>query len=535
MTLLKLAAAALLAATPALTADPVGPDEAALKAHVAFLASDALRGREAGTPDYDVAAEYVAAEMMKAGLKPAGPNGSWFQPVPLLVSRPAEQPTMSLSAAGRTVPLVFNTDFTLRRTTGVERLDISGPVVFAGYGVVDPPSGRDDYRGLDVRGKIVAILQSGPRGGNSEVDAHLGNRNDRARVAAARGAKGVLFVESSQIHARLPFARQATDWDARAVTWLGADGKPRDEGAPGLGVVGYAGAAKLFAGSRISWADVLAADTAGRAVPTGPLAATLSTAQRFTTERLRSVNVVGRLPGGDARLRDEHIVLTGHLDHVGVTRPKNGDAINNGAMDNAIGIAAMIEVARGFQKAGERPKRSLLFAAVTAEEKGLVGSDYLASNPLASARTVVANVNLDMPLVTYRFTDLIAYGADRSTIGPVAAAAARAEGYTLSPDPSPEEAVFTRSDHYSFVRQGVPSVFLSTGYAGPGRAAWERFLKEDYHQPSDDLSLPIDWTAARGFVRVNYAIARALANGADHPRWVRGDYFGTAFKGPMAR
>jgi hypothetical protein len=535
MNMLKLAAVALLAATPGFAADPLGPEEAALKAHVAFLASDALRGREAGTPDYDVAAEYVAAEMMKAGLEPAGPNGSWFQQVPLLVSRPAGQPTMTLTVAGRPTPFVFNTDWTLRRTAGIERLDGSGPVVFAGYGVVDPATGRDDYRGLDVRGKIVAILQSGPRGGNSEVAAHLGNRIDRGRAAAARGAKGVLQIESSQIHARLPFARQAQDWDARAVTWTGADGRARDEGAPGIGVIGYAGAAKLFAGSRLSWAQVLAADTAGRPVPTGPLAATISTSQRYTVERLKSANVVGRLPGSDARLDAEHIVLSGHLDHIGVTRPIEGDGINNGAMDNAIGIAAMLEVARAFQKAGERPKRSLLFAAVTAEEKGLIGSDYLAANPLASARTVVANVNLDMPLLTYKFTDLTAYGADRSTIGPVAAAAAKAEGYSLAPDPSPEEAIFTRSDHYSWVRQGVPSVFLVTGYGGPGRAAWERFLKSHYHRPSDEIDLPIDWTATRGFVRVNYAIARALANGADRPRWVRGDYFGTAFKGPMAK
>jgi Zn-dependent M28 family amino/carboxypeptidase len=534
---LKAFATLLLAtATPLAAADaPLTPDEAALKAHVAFLASDALRGREAGTPDYQVAAEYVAAEMMKAGLEPAGPNGSWFQPVPLVTAKLLAPPTVDLTMDGRPAPLVFGEDFTATRSApGQAEIDVDAPVVFAGYGVSDRAAGLDEYRGLDVRGKIVALLSTGPVGPPSEVAAHLGNAVERARTAAARGAVGVIFVRSAR--APSPFASAHRNWDATSVTWVGPDGRPRDGGARALLTFSEAGSAKLFAGSALSYADVLAADKAGRPVRTGPLKARLRVRARFAVDRVASANVVGRLPGADPKLAGEHVVLSGHLDHIGVTsRPVNGDAINNGAMDNAIGIAAMLEVARAFQKSGERPKRSLLFAAVTAEEKGLIGSDYLAAHPLASAQTVVANVNLDMPLLTYRFTDLVAFGADRSTIGAATAAAAKAEGYTLSPDPAPEQAAFVRTDHYSFVKQGVPAVSLSPGEGGPGKAAWDVFRRDHYHLPSDEIDLPIDWTAARGFVRVNYGVARALANAADRPRWVAGDYFGTRYKGPMAK
>jgi Zn-dependent M28 family amino/carboxypeptidase len=531
--------ALLLATAPAVAQTrqqaQLPPDQAAIKAHVAFLASDALKGREAGTPDYDVAAEYVAARMMAAGLQPGGADGSWFQPVPLVVAKPAGEPTVSVAVVGQATPLAFGTDYTLRPAPAGEAIDVSAAVVFAGYGVVDAALGRDDYKGLDVRGKVVAVFYSGPQGLNSEIAAHLGNRVDRARAAAAKGAIGIVFIESNQSRGIIPVSAIHRNWDARAVTWAGPDGKPRRAGAPVLAVVSQEGAAKLFQGSRIRWAEVQAADAAGRAVPTGALAATLSTKQRFTLERLSSPNVVGLLRGSDPTLAAEHVVLSGHLDHIGVTRPEGGDAINNGAMDNAIGIASMIEVARRFQQEGRAPKRSLLFVAVTAEEKGLIGSDYYAAFPTVPKSGIVANVNLDMPILTYRFQDLVAFGADRSGIGPIAAQAARGAGVRLVPDPAPQEASFVRTDHYSFVRQGVPSVSLVPGPGGRGAEATAAFLKANYHKPSDEIEQPIDWAAAADFVRVNHAIAAALANAPERPRWVKGDYFGTLYKGPMAR
>lgn len=524
--------ALLLATAPAL-AQTLPPEQAAIRAHVAHLASDELRGREAGTPDYDRAADYVAKQMAAAGLRP-GANGRWLQPVPLVAAKPAGEPVMSVAVNGAATPLAFGTDYTLRPTPSAPVIDVSAPVVFAGYGVADPALGRDDYRSLDVRGKVVAIFYSGPQGLNSEIAAHLGNRVDRARIAARKGAAGVVFIESAQSRGVIPVSTIHRNWDARAVTWAGPDGRPRDGGAPMLAVVSQEGATKLFAGSRLSWDAIKAADAAGRPVPTGALAATLSTKQRFTVERLSSANVVGLLPGSDPRLRSEYVVLSGHLDHIGMTRPVDGDAINNGAMDNAVGIASMLEVAKRMA-AGPRPKRSVLFVAVTAEEKGLIGSDYFAIYPTVPKSALAANVNLDMPILTYRFTDLVAFGADRSGIGPVAAAAVKRLGFALVPDPAPQEASFVRTDHYSFVRQGVPAVSLSPGPGGGGAAATARFLKENYHKPSDEVDLPFDWTAAANFVAVNQAIAEALANAPQRPRWVRGDYFGTLYKGPMAR
>jgi Zn-dependent M28 family amino/carboxypeptidase len=198
-------------------------------------------------------------------------------------------------------------------------------------------------------------------------------------------------------------------------------------------------------------------------------------------------------------------------------------------MDNAAGIATMLEVAKALTKDGKRPRRPILFAAVTNEESGLLGSDYLARNPVTGAGKVVAVVNFDMPVLTYRFTDVIAFGAENSTLGPVVAEAAGAAGIALSPDPVPEEGLFTRSDHYRFVQQGIPSLFLVTGRAGPGQAASTEFLTKHYHQPSDDLNLPFDWVAGAKFAEVNYYIVRAIADQADAPRWYGDSFFGKEF------
>jgi hypothetical protein len=529
--LIRIATAAglLVLALPALAQD-LTPEEAAMRAHVAYLASDALRGREAGTPDYDRAAAYVVEQFKSAGLQPGGDDGGWYQKVPLAVTRAIGTPSMTLNAQ----PLAFNVDFGVVPTPGRQGLTLNAPVVFAGYGIVDAATGRDDYRGLDVRGKVVAIFYSGPKGLNGEVAAHLGNRLDRAKLAKARGAAGVLLIYTSQIAKVLPFERATTNWDARRMAWTDADGT-RDLGAPSVGMLSFQGAAKLFAGYQGGWEAIRAAEDAGKAIPTGPLQATIATSQRYETTRVTSENVIGRLPGSDARLSGETMVLSAHLDHIGITRPVEGDSINNGAEDNATGIATLIETARLFHADRDRPRRSVLFLAVTAEEKGLVGSDYFAQHPTVPHADIVANVNFDMPILTYRFQDLVAFGAERSSIGRSVAKVAQAEGFALTPDPTPEEASFVRTDHYSFVRTGIPSVSLEPGPAGPGKAATEDFLQHHYHQPSDDMTLPFDWTAARAFVKVNYLIAKEIANAPDRPRWVKGDYFGTLYKGPMAK
>jgi Zn-dependent M28 family amino/carboxypeptidase len=220
-----------------------------------------------------------------------------------------------------------------------------------------------------------------------------------------------------------------------------------------------------------------------------------------------------------------------HLDHLGVkpvARPGE-DAIYNGALDNAAGVATMIEAARAFVTSGKPPRRSILFIANTGEEPGMLGADYFVAHPTVPLRQVVAAVNLDMPLLTYDFTDVIAFGADHSTIGRTVADAGREMGVAVSPDPMPQERLFVRSDHYRLVQHGIPSVFLMTGYANGGRAAWARYLTFSYHQASDDLTQPIRWMAGARFAELNYRIARSLANADPRPLWYQGDYFGDSF------
>ena len=529
-------ALALFALAPAARAQQLPRDQAALKAHVQFLAADSLHGREAGTRDYDIAADYVAAQMLGAGLKPAGSDGSWFQPVQLVAHRP-DKARWSLTRGGKPVSLLSGTDFLSEPVPAAADFAAQGPMVFAGYGIADAASGRDDYQGLDVRGKIVAVFAGVPKGLPTDIAAHFGNDDQKARLAQARGAKAVLILESAARRADYAFDVLAPYWDYERFGWAGPDGKAHmvAPGAPVAGYVGPAGAEKLFAGSRMRWRDVMAAEESGGPLPTGPLAGTLRIANTTRTRMLASRNVVGVIEGSDPALKHQYLVLSAHLDHVGMGQAVDGDTIYNGAMDNAAGIATILEVARRFQAKGAKPRRSILFVALTAEEKGLVGSGYFANYPTVPRQALVANLNLDMPILTFPLQDLVVLGGERSTLGPVlAAAAAAGEGLKIVPDPSPEEMFFVRSDHYSFVQAGIPAVSVDTGPGGAGAAAQRLFLDNDYHQPSDQIDLPFDWASAAKFMRVNYAAARAIADADERPRWNKGDFFGTLFGGDRA-
>jgi Zn-dependent M28 family amino/carboxypeptidase len=243
---------------------------------------------------------------------------------------------------------------------------------------------------------------------------------------------------------------------------------------------------------------------------------------------LKSANVLGILPGADPKLKDEYVVLSAHLDHLGMAR-QPGDKIFNGAMDNATGVATMLETARAFATSGKRPRRSILFVALGGEEEGLIGSEYLARHPVVGTGKVVADVNLDMPILLYDFEDVVAFGAEHSTLGPIVADAAAKMGVTLSPDPMPSENLFVRSDHYSFVKAGVPSIFLVTGFKNGGEKAFRTFLKSNYHQVGDDVSQPFDWNAGAKFAKINYLIAREIADRDEAPRWYQGNSYGDRY------
>lgn len=240
-------------------------------------------------------------------------------------------------------------------------------------------------------------------------------------------------------------------------------------------------------------------------------------------------NVIGILPGADPVLKNEYVVLSAHLDHVGTDPKRAGDNIFNGAMDNASGVATMLETARAFAESRQRPRRSILFVALAGEEMGLLGSSHLARNPVVGSGKIVADVNLDMPILLYDFQDVIAYGGEHSTMGEITARAGAKMGVSATPDPMPEEDFFERSDHYSFVKVGVPSIFLMTGFKNGGEKAFRTFLAKNYHQPSDQTDLPFNWEAGAKFARLNYLIAREVADAPEAPRWYEGNRYGDRF------
>ena len=526
-----LAATALALAVPAYAQDASAPAaERAMKAHVQFLAADAMRGREAGSPEYDIAAQYVAAQFEAAGLKPAGENGGYLQKVPLIAFAPADEGKVAVD--GRA--LAFGTDY-LPAATPAAETTVAAPAVFVGHGIQAAQYGIDDFAGVDVRGRIVVVAAGAPARMTGEERAFFGSPATKARFAAAHGAVGIVTFQTPLTEKVRPFSKTAATWQATRMTWAKPDGSGNVDtpGTPALAMLSLSGAAKLF-GAR--WPAVQRAAAKGDArFRAEPLAGTLSVATHTKRTPVTSWNVAGVVPGSDPALAAETVVLSAHLDHIGVTKPDaKGDAINNGALDNAVGIASLIEAARRFGT-GARARRSVLFLAVTAEEKGLVGSDYFANHPTVPAAGIVADVNLDMPILTYRFEDMVAFGGDRSTLGPIIRRAVSGIGVDLSPDPMPEEGIFVRSDHFRFVQKGVPSVFLWPGQKGAGKEAVADFMAHRYHQPGDDLTQPIRWDQGVRFVDANYRIAREIADAPTRPVWNKGDYFGTLFKGPMAQ
>jgi Zn-dependent M28 family amino/carboxypeptidase len=315
---------------------------------------------------------------------------------------------------------------------------------------------------------------------------------------------------------------------------LDAQGRPIDD-FPGLGAriscdVRLADA--IFAGSPHTAAEVFAMLDSGT-LRSFDLAGTATLATRATLEKVDSANVVARLPGSDPSLAAEHVVFTAHLDHLGVGAPHDGDAIYNGAQDNAVGVATMLEAAHLLASGPVRSKRSTLFVALTAEEKGLLGAFHFAAQPTVPVDSLVANVNLDMPLLVTEVSDVIPIGIEHSTLEAVAARAVAEAGLTVTPDPFSDEVLFVRSDQYAFVRQGVPAVYLIGGIkprdGSDGNATFADFLSHHYHLPSDDLDRPIHWLGAARLAHVNYRIGLAIGNDRERPTWKPGNFFGEKF------
>lgn len=513
-----------------------------IESHLRFLADDLLEGRDTGSRGHEIASLYIAKQFMALGLQGAAADGSFYQQVPMRKAQLVPgSAALSFNINGQQHQLNYPQQFFTGPNLHQTQVDLMAPMVFVGYGLVSETFELNDYANLDVNGKVVVVLAGLPDNLPSEERAYLGSM--KAEFAAERGAVGMLTIHTPKQELTRPYANSLLFLNAPSMTWLDENGQPGRGFAQlkGSAYLHQDAATLLFSESEQALASIFNQLEQGE-LPRGfDLPGQLHLTSQSSHNTLSSPNVLAKLPGSDPNLRHEVVVLSAHSDHIGLaTDLRTADRINNGALDNAAGTAILLETARLFASLPTAPKRTILFAALTGEEKGLLGADYLAKHPPVPIEQFVANVNLDMPVLLYPFADLIAFGANHSTLGDVVKRAAAKEGIALSADPMPEQAIFTRSDHYRLVQQGVPAVFLMTGFTSKdpkqdGGKIWGSFFAKHYHKPSDDIpSLereygPIRYDAGAVFTDINFNIALDVANNPQRPLWRRSSFFTGVF------
>ena len=510
---------------------------AAIAGHMKFLASDLLEGRAAGTRGYDLAAAYVAAQFEAAGVQP-GAGGSYLQPISFVRTRADERSTITLQPdEGPALLLRYGDAF----VTGGDPLHaertISGRVVVAGYGISAPDLKHDDYAGIDARGKIVVVFSGAPRHFAGTMRAHHSSTVGKIVNAASHGAVGIITINPRGGDAVSRWERVVGHSRSGTMSWLSPSGTAHVP-APALSSTitwNPALANTLLERTGRTFPDVVAAlgDGTFRSFEL-PLAATIRVISHHET--VVSANVVGLIPGSDPRLRDEYLVYSSHLDHIGISEGANGDAINNGAFDNASGISALIEIGRALVDTVPAPRRSILLVATTAEEKGLRGAEYFAHHPTVPPAAIVANINIDQVMMIDAVRDVIVYGIDESTLGDAARAVAKRHDVVISEDPYPEQVVFVRSDQYPFIKRGIPALYIDAGYlaldpavnARENRGEW---MRTRYHTPSDDLAQKLDFSVPAMVARFAFLTGLEVANQQQRPQWRPGNFFGRTFGG----
>ncbi len=510
-------AAALAAMSPA----QAQSDASRWLQHVKILAADELQGRLTGTPGYAAAAAYVAEQFQKAGIQPAAEQG-YEQPVPLIEQYVNfETSALALVHQGRTVNLAIGQQ--ILPGNRVQQLPDSfdAPLVFAGYGLHLPEIGHDDFAGLDLSGKILVILGGGPAEIPGPLKAHASFSSIWPALAQS-GALGVITL-SDPDRMDIPWERQMLL--AKSSGMRLADPNLNDAQQPFFTArFAPADAELLFAQSGRRFADILTLAREGKTLPHFDLGQNLKGHIVAYERTFAAPNIVGRIEGRDTRRKAEYVVLSAHLDHLGIGPAVDGDAIYNGAMDNAAGIASMIETGRKL--VAKKPARSVLLVAVTGEERGLLGSRYFAIRPTVAPEAMVANINMDMYLPLWPFTHVTALGATESSLGPLSAEVARSLGVRQIPDRYPERNLFVRSDQYSFVRAGVPALALMFAPTSDAERQIERaWLHDRYHAPSDDLQQPINPAYAAAFNRYLLQLVLKVGNLPERPKWNDDSYF----------
>jgi len=525
-TLLLFAATSTL--TTSLLAAPLAPppfDGKTWWKHVQVLADDGMEGRETGSPGLRKAEAYVVDQLTKDGLQPAGSNG-FYQPV-RFVQREIDESRSSAALVrdGKDEPLTLGEDALLSTRVDLAPEEITAPLVFTGYALRVPEKGFDDFAGLDLKGKVVVFLAGSPEEIPGPLAAHYQSALERSKTLRAAGAIGMIIIPNPA-SMDIPWSRISLNRTHPSMDL--AD--PEFNETAGIKtslMFNPAQAEKLFAGSGHTFAEIAALGKDRKPLPRFPLPVSLRAKAGVKHSEVESANVIARLPGSDPALKNEVVVLSAHIDHIGIGAPVDGDRIYNGAMDDGSGSALLLDIAAHLRAAPEKPRRSILFVFVTAEEKGLLGSKYFAAHPTVDPKSIVADINVDMFLPIVPLKVLKIEGLAESDLGDRAAAIARSLGVKPIPDPEPLRNTFIRSDQYNFIRHGVPALIMSVS-AEPGtpeQAIFKEWLTKRYHAPSDDLNQPVDFTAAALYEEITRRLLLEVANTPARPAWKPDSFF----------
>jgi hypothetical protein len=496
-----------------------------IKADITYLADDKLKGRAPGSEGYQMAVDYVIDQLKAVNVKPAGENNTWLQKVRL---RKAFIKNASLSITGQTSVAALPRSFIIYPNPVVDTVKVSAGLVFAGYGISEPALGYDDYAGIDVKGKVVIVMRGSPEKFSSSVAAHVMNSTQILKVAAEHGAVGVM-IGSADSTARMGNVSRGV---YSVMDNKGGVAISRTYYSKQLSVYGSLGYALFNSLVKQSGKDLQQIPVKLKAGQPGSFVinAGVNISYRSTYQDILSYNVVGKVEGSDSKLKKEYVIHSAHLDHLGVGTPVQGDSIYNGAHDNASGVASVISIAKIYSGIKVKPKRSILFVLMTGEELGDLGSGYFAKYPTVPGKSLIADVNTDMPTIIAPLLSITALGAEHSSLANQVAQAAGYFNLSVEPDPEPAQARFTRSDQYSFVVQGIPALHIKYGsktadgknnlndIVAPWRAKY-------YHKPQDDINGIFDFEAGKKYAQLNFLIGFLVAQDTERPTWNAGDIF----------
>jgi len=508
-------------------------EEGTLRAHIKFLSDDLLEGRGPGARGGMLAAKYIASQFEALGLEPAGGERSYFQLVQMIGSRPDPTNRLVVKTGAGATEFKFADEFVGGSDLEQTEIPISGDIVFVGYGVSAPEANWDDYKGQDVRGKILLMMVNDPPATATEPNlfggkalTYYGRWTYKYEEAARRGAAGAILIHTTE--------SAGYGWSVVRNSW-GAErfGLVPDANTPGLKLKSWVTEDSARKIAQLGGFDLnqLRQQAASRSFKPVTLNAKVDMTLRTQVQRLSSPNVVGIYRGNDPTLKNEYVTFSAHWDHLGIRPDQPGDNIYNGAVDNATGIAGILAIAKAFGALNIKPKRSILFIATTAEEQGLLGAEYYARNPLVPLKDTVANINIDSMNVLGTTTDLTPLGADRSTLGKIVEEVAKENSLTVSPDAHPEQGSFYRSDHFPFAKAGVPAVNFEPGskFVGHsekwGEEQFNDYNEHRYHQPSDEYSVNWDFTGMVQQAKLAFLIGLRVANANETPQWNKGDEF----------